>query len=216
MRRSSIIPLAIVALTVVAAVGAWFIYWPIESQRYTSTQAVVRLPSVIRLVYAVKHNRGPIGSERFTFTNDNGKAQVAYEGTNHAGTLIARFTEPLDGYAVANLFGEVDRDGIWELPTMPPRGDTNTAYTLSVYQLTDNKSGSHTFSFTDPHYWATTGGRQYRIHLDKSKPVPDLVKLQSTSLAEPRFGKLVQDFESFDAPGFRATLATARAKLRAA
>ena len=216
MRRFPIIPATIVVLTIAAAIGAWVIYWPIESQRYLATRAVVRSPSIIRLVYTVKHQRGPIGQETLTFTNVDGKAKVAYEGTNHAGTLVARFTEPVEGYEVANLFGEVDRDGIWQLPTMPPRGDTTTTYAMTVYQSTDNKDGSHQFSFTDPHYWATTGGRQYHIHLDRNKPVPDLVKLQSTSLAEPRFGKLVKDFEGFNAPGFRATLATARAKLRAA
>jgi len=216
VNRFPIVPVAIVALTIAAAIGAWVIYWPIESQRYVATRAVVRSPSIIRLVYTIKHERGAIGQETFTFSNVDGNAKVAYEGTNHTGTLVARFTEPLEGYEVANLFGEVDRDGIWELPTMPPRGDTSTSYTVSVYQSTDNKDGSHRFSFTDPHYWATTGGRQYHIHLDKNKPVPDLLKLQSTSLAEPRFGKLVNDFERFNAPGFRATLATARAKLRAA
>ena len=92
----------------------------------------------------------------------------------------------------------------------------STLYTISVYQLTNKQSGSHSFTFTDPRYWATTGGRQYTIHLDKNKPVPDLVKLESKGIAEPRYAKLVADFESFGPPGFRATLATARAKLRSA
>lgn len=216
MSRFPVVPVAIVILSIAAAAGAWIIYWPTESQRYVATRAVVRSPSIIRLVFTVKHQRGPIGQETLTFSNVDGKADVAYEGTNHAGTLVARFSEPVDGYEVANLFGEVDRDGVWELRTMPPRGDTSTSYTVTVYQSTDNQSGTHQFTFTDPHYWATTGGRQYHIHLDKNKPVPDLVKLQSTSLAEPRFGKVVKDFDDFNAPGFRATLATARAKLRAA
>lgn len=216
MNRSSIIPLAIAVLTVAAVIGGWLIYWPIESQRYTATRAVTKSSSVIRMVYTVAHQHGPIGREKLTFTNDNGKAQVAYEGTNHDGTLIARFTEPVDGYEVANLFGETVRDGVWELRSMPPRGDTATTYTITVYQLTDNKSGSHTFSFTDPHYWATTAGRQYHIQLSKDKPVPDLLKLDSTSLADPRFQKVVDDFSGFSAPGFRATLDKARAKLRAA
>lgn len=216
MSRSSLIPLAIFVLAIVAAVGAWRIYWPIESQRYTATRAVTTSPSSIRLVYTVTHQRGAIGREKLTFTNDNGKARVAYEGTNHDGTLIARFSEPVDGYEVANLFGEAVRDGVWELGTMPPRGDTSTTYTISIFQTTDNQSGSHTFSFTDPHYWATTAGRQYHIALSKDKPVPDLLKLDSTSLADTRFQKVVDDFSGFNAPGFRATLSKARAKLRAA
>ncbi|MGH7714385.1 MAG: hypothetical protein ACREML_00150, partial [Vulcanimicrobiaceae bacterium] len=166
--------------------------------------------------YTVTHQRGPIAQERLTFSNVNGKAQVAYEGTNRRRTAIARFTQPINGFHVATLFGETVRDGVWDLRTMPPRGDTTTSYTIAVYQLTDNQSGGHAFTFTDPHYWATTGGRQYQLHLDKNKPVPDLLTLHSTSISEPRYGKLVHDFNAFDAPGFRATLAAARAKLRAA
>jgi hypothetical protein len=216
MRRSSIVPLGIVVVAILGAIVGWKIFWPIESQRYTATRKVENSQSVIRMVYTVTHQRGPISREELTFSNVNGRAQVAYEGTNRPGTAIARFTQPVDGYNVATLFGETVRDGIWDLRTMPPRGDTSSTYTVTVYQVTNNQSGSHTFTFTDPRYWATTGGRQFRIHLDKNKPVPDLLTLQSTALAEPRYGKIVSDFNAFNPPGFRATLAAARAKLRAA
>lgn len=216
MRRSAIVPLSIFVLAVIAAIAGWRIYWPGESQRYAATQAVRKTHSELRLTYTVTHQLGPIARERMTFINRDGDARVSYEGTNRAGTTIARFTAPLDGYEVANLFGKVVEDGIWELRSQPPRGDTATTYGISVYQLSDNQHGSHSFSFTDPHYWATTGGRQYTLHLDRNKPVPDLVTLQSHSLTEPRYGKLVADFEGFGTPGFRATLTTARAKLRSA
>ena len=215
-RNSSIVPIAIFALALVGAIVGWRIFWPIESQRYSATQKVEKSQSIIRMVYVVAHQHGPISREQLTFSNVNGAAQVAYEGTNRAGTAIARFSQPVDGYRVATLFGEAVRDGIWDLRTMPPRGDTTVTYSVTVYQLTNNQSGGHTFTFTDPHYWATTGGRQYHLHLDKSKPVPDLLTLQSTSLSEPRYGKIVADFDAFNSPGFRATLAAARAKLRAA
>ena len=216
MRRPSIVPLGILILAIAAAIAGWKIYWPSESQRYTQTQAVGQTHSVIRLGYTVVHEHGPIAREQLTFTNADGAAKVSYEGTNRAGTTIARFNAPLEGYDVAKLFGQAVQDGIWELPSQPPRGDTSTTYALSIYQLTNNQSGSHSFTFTDPRYWATTGGRQYTIHLDKNKPVPDLVKLESKGIAEPRYAKLVADFESFGPPGFRATLAAARAKLRSA
>lgn len=216
MNRSPAIPLAITVLAIAAVVIGWMIYWPIESSRYAATRMVERSQSIIRMTYTVTHQHGPIARERLTFSNVDGKAQVAYEGTNRPGTAIARFTQPLAGFSVATLFGETVRDGVWDLRTMPPRGDTSTSYTVAVYQLTDNQSGEHSFTFTDPHYWATTGGRQYQIHLDKNKPVPDLLTLKSTSAAEPRYGRIVKDFDAFDAPGFRATLAAARAKLRAA
>jgi len=216
MNRPQVIPLAITALAIAAVVIGWMIYWPIESARYAATRTVERSTSVIRMTYTVTHRFGPIARERLTFTNVNGKAEVAYEGTNRPGTAIARFKQPVQGFSVATLFGETVRDGVWELETKPPRGDTAISYTIAIYQLTDNQSGEHTFTFTDPHYWATTGGRQYKIHLDKNKPVPDLLTLRSTALAEPRYGEIVRDFDAFDPPGFRATLAAARAKLRAA
>lgn len=216
MRRSSFVPLVICIVVIVGAFVGWKIFWPIESQRYGATQKVEHSASVIRMVYTVTHQHGPISREQLTFSNVNGKAQVAYEGANRPGTAIARFTQPVDGYTVATLFGETVRDGIWDLRTMPPRGDTTTTYTVTIYQLTNNQAGTHTFTFTDPHYWATTGGRQYHLHLDKTKPVPDLLTLQSTALAEPRYGKIVSDFNAFNSPGFRATLSAARAKLRAA
>jgi hypothetical protein len=214
--RRSIVPLAITVLALAGAVIGWKIYWPTESGRYAATKAVLATRSEVRMVFAVGRERGPISREELTFTNADGSAKVAYVGTNRAGTTIARFAATVDGYDVATLFGKVVQDGIWELPTKPSRGDTSTTYSISVYQLTDNQSGSHAFSFTDPHYWATTGGRQYQIHLDKNKPVPDLVKLLSTSSTEPRYENLVADFETFGSPGFRATLAAARAKLRSA
>jgi len=216
MNRSPIVPLAITVAAIVALVIGWKIYWPIESQRYTAARMVERSASVIRITYIVTHQQGPIARERLTFSNVNGKADVAYEGTNRAGTAIARFMQPVSGFSIATLFGEIVRDGVWDLTTKPPRGNTTISYTISVYQLTDNQSGERTYTFTDPHYWATTGGRQYQLHLEKDKPIPDLLTLHSTSIAEPRYGKLVHDFDAFDAPGFRATLAAARAKLRAA
>jgi len=216
MNRSPVIPLAITVLAIAAVVIGWMIYWPIESSRYAATRTVERSKSIIRMTYTVTHQHGPIARERLIFSNVDGKAEVAYEGTNRPGTAIARFKQPVAGFNVATLFGETVHDGVWDLRTKPPRGDTTISYTIAVYQETDNQSGEHTFTFTDPHYWATTGGRQYVIHLDKNKPVPDLLTLRSTSISEPRYGKIVHDFDAFDAPGFRATLAAARAKLRAA
>jgi hypothetical protein len=216
VKRSPVIPLAITVLAILSIVIGWRIYWPIESQRYAATRKVERSSSVIRMTFEMTHQLGPIAKERLTFVNVNGKAEVAYEGTNRPGTAIARFRQPVNGFSVATLFGEVVRDGVWDLTNKPPRGDTSTSYTIAVYQLTDNQSGGRTITFTDPHYWATTGGRQYQLHLEKDKPIPDLLTLHSTSISEPRYGELVHDFDAFNAPGFRATLAAARAKLRAA
>ncbi len=68
--------------------------------------------------------------------------------------------------------------------------------------------------FTDPHYWATTAGHQYEIQLSKNSPTPDLTKLKSTSLADPRYLNIVQAFRNFGPPSFRQKIAQAQALVR--
>ena len=124
MRRSTVIPLAIFLLAVVGALAAVRIYWPSESNRYSSTKAVLHTKSEIRMTFAIVHEKGPIAREQITYTNVDGNAKAAYEGTNRTGSAIARFSATVDGYEVANLFGQAVQDGIWELQSKPPRGDT--------------------------------------------------------------------------------------------
>jgi len=87
---------------------------------------------------------------------------------------------------------------------------------VSIEQTAQGQSGRRTFSFTDPHYWAVTAGRQYHIVLNRKNPTPseaDLLHLESTAVAEPRYAKIVADFEAFGSPAFHRTVAAARAKL---
>ena len=104
-------------------------------------------------------------------------------------------------------------DGIWELQTRPFRGDHPDVHTVRIAQVTGTQSGAHTFAFSDPHYLATSAGREYHIHLDRSKPVPDLLTLDSTSSADPRYQQIVDTVEAYGSPRFRETIAKARAKL---
>ncbi|MBV9647715.1 MAG: hypothetical protein JO043_09650 [Candidatus Eremiobacteraeota bacterium] len=113
------------------------------------------------------------------------------------------------------LFGEAYQDGIWELTEAPPRGDVTVRYSIFVSQLEAGQHGEHHFSFTDPRYWATTGGQQFHIRLERNKPVPNLVQLKSTTIAEPRYQRLVNDFRNFGSAPFRAAIDAQRAKLRA-
>jgi hypothetical protein len=46
--------------------------------------------------------------------------------------------------------------------------------------------------------------------------VPDLLQMKSTQIVDPRYQKVVDDITSFGSPGFRAAVATQRAKLIAA
>jgi hypothetical protein len=96
----------------------------------------------------------------------------------------------------------------------PPVGNTDIHYTLHIFQVADNKHGQRTILFTDPHYWAVTAGRQYQIQLSPNSPTPDLTKLKSTTLADPRYEKIVQAFRNFGPPSFRQKVAHAQALIR--
>jgi hypothetical protein len=208
--------LLIVLIAVAGAIVGWRVFVPLESQRYTAVQQVRQQTTAFHASETVTHLKGPIAREEWRLDNANGVSTASYSAENRAGTRVAKFTAPIRGYDVTFAFEELVRDGVWELTNRPYRGNLNDAYTVSVEQRIGARGGSRTFSFTDPHYLATTAGRQYEIHLDPKKPVPDLLTLQSTSTADPRYQKIVDDFATFGPPGFRQTVAAARKKLLAA
>ncbi len=206
--------LVILVIAVVGLVAGWRIFWPSESQRYQAVNTVRQQRSELHFSETVTHAKGPIAREEWRLDNVNGKSTASYSAQNRAGTRIAKFTEPIQGYDVTFAFEKLVQDGIWDLHTPHPfRGKTDDIYTISVAQVAGDRSGKHTFSFADPHYLATTAGRQYNIHLDKNKPVPDLLTLNSTSTADARYQKIVDDFASFGPPRFKKTVAAAREKL---
>lgn len=208
--------LVILVIAIVGLAAGAKLFWPVESQRYHAVNAVREQQSVVRLAERVSYAKGPISWEELRLDNDNGKSVAHYRIADRKG-YVATFDEPIAGYDVTFAFDLLVRDGIWELHT--PKifhGTTDTVYVVSIYQQAGARSGSHRFSFADPHWLATTAGRQYEIHLDKGKPVPsesDLLGLQSTAVADPRYQKIVDDFRSFGPPRFKKTVAAARAKL---
>jgi hypothetical protein len=205
--------LIIVLATLVFVAGGVRLFWNSEHQRYRAVQGVLRQQSKVHITETITHAKGPLAREEWTLSNDNGNSTASYEALNRAGTRVARFTYPIKGYDVTFAFQKLVLDGIWEVRSRPLLGNTNDVYTISIAQTAGDRSGSHRFNFADPHYLATTAGRQYAIHLDPKKPVPDLLTLQSTSTADPRYQQIVDDFQSFGPPGFRATVANARRTL---
>jgi hypothetical protein len=205
--------LLIVIVAIAALVIGWRIFWPGESQRYQAVNSVRTQRSELHVTEAISHDKGPIAREEWRLDNIDGRSTATYSAENRSGTRIAKFTAPIQGYDVTFAFQELVQDGLWELQTRPLHGNTNNVYTISAQQTDGNRSGSHTFTFADPHYLATTAGRQYHIHLDKNKPVPDLITLNSTSVADPRYQRVVDDFATFGPPQFKKTVAAAREKL---
>jgi len=205
--------LVIVVLAIIGIVGGWRLFSGNETQRYQAVRQVRNQRSELHFGEVITHDKGPIAREEWRLDNVNGKSVASYDAENRAGTRIAKFSEPIQGYDVTFTFEKLVQDGIWELHTRPLKGNTSDVYTISVAQVAGDRSGSHKFTFADPHYLATTAGRQYQIHLDKNKPVPDLLTLKSTSNADPRYQKMVDDFAAFGPPRFKKTVAAAREKL---
>lgn len=211
MRRFPVTLLILIAV-VIAAVGGWMLFAKTEHDRFVAVERVNNSRSEIRFSYMVVHTSGPIAREVWSMKNLNGHSVASYTAVDRKGTK-ATFDEQIAGYDVTFLFDKLVQDGIWELETRPFRGSSQTLHVVEISQVADKASGSHRFQFSDAHYIATEAGREYHIQLDPHKPVPDLVNLQSTSTADPRYEKIVQDFEQFGPPSFKTTMARARAKL---
>jgi transglutaminase-like putative cysteine protease len=214
MRRSPITAL-IVLLALVFAVTGWRLFAHSEAERFGAVDAVRNSASYIRLTMRVSYPGGPIATEEYQLVNDNGNSRATYTVGDRKGT-IATFDEILHGYDVTFAFDKMVRDGIWELDSKHPRTNADTHYTVTIAQTVQGQSGHRTFAFTDPKYWAVAAGRQYHITLDPKKPTPseaDLLHLESTSIADPRYLKIVDDFLAFGSPAFHRTVASARAKL---
>lgn len=205
----------IAALALVFAVTGWQLYARDESERFHAVDAVRTSKSYIKLTLAIVLPHGPIATETYELIDDDGKSRAVYTVGDRKGT-IATFQEIIRGYDVTFAFDKLVQDGIWQLNSKHPRGPDDTKYTVTIEQTAQGQSGRRTFSFTDPQYWAVAAGRQYEIRLDPHKPTPtqgDLLRLDSTAVAEPRYAKIVADFVSFGSPAFHRTIASARAKL---
>jgi hypothetical protein len=133
----------------------------------------------------------------------------------YSGKVVTITLPPDKTYIVTFFFEQIVQDGAWQLMNKPLAGNTSVHYTFYIHQVADQKQGSRTVTFTDPHYWALTAGRQYHILLSPNSPTPDLTKLQSTTLADPRYQEIVQAFRNFGPASFRQKVAQAQALVRA-
>jgi hypothetical protein len=210
--RRTLVSLLIVAVAIVAVVGGWLLFAKSEHDRYVAVNRVLHSRSAFRLDYTIEHTNGPIASEEWVMRNDDGTSVATYTVTDRRGDK-ATFDEQIVGYQVTFLFERLVQDGIWNLESRPFRGSAAELHVVAISQIADTARGSHRFMFSDPKYISTEAGREYEIHLDPNKPVPNLINLQSTSVADPRYEKIVEDFENFGSPRFKQTIAEARTKL---
>lgn len=212
-RPRNFVPL-FVTLAAFAAVGfGWLLFAKTEAGRYDAARRVAASFSDIRLGMVVNYDSGPVLRESYRMEDRNGISTSEYHIAGRNGLNVDVKSAPRETYDVSFFFEKAVSDGIWELRNRPPRGTSGVHYTIDVYQLNDGKHGSHAFTFNDPHYWATTGGHQFVIHLDRNKPVPDLLRMSSTTVVEPRYGLLIDDFTSYGSPAFRNDVAAAKLRV---
>lgn len=216
MLRNPIPPL-IFLVALIALAGSYAFFQKALLPRYAASRHVLDSRSELRVALAIHHDTGAIAEESYVMRDLDGVSSSTYKVLGRSGLQISIAERPRTtterGLNVAYFFQETVANGIWELRSKPPRGDRHTHYTLDVFQDVNGQHGSRHITFTDPHYWATTGGHQFTIHLEKHKPVPDLVNLTSTTLVEDRYEKIVSDFRSFGPTSFKTKVTTARARL---
>jgi hypothetical protein len=206
------VPALILIGGVSAVVLAYSFFSTTLATRYAKNHAVLNSASAERMSLDVKYDAGPLVEETYAMSDTDGLSKTSYKAVGRNGitvTVEERPRKTLEADAnVAYLFGRVVQDGIWKLDTKPPRGNTAAHYRIDVYQLINGEHGSRFFEFTDPHYWATTAGHQFTIHLDKGKPIDEsMIRMTSSIPAEPGYQALVADFETFGPASFRARVA---------
>ena len=208
------VPWFITILCVLSVVLGYFMFVPSERGRLEAVRKVRNSTSDIRMRMTVKYDSGKIDTEEYRMQDLNGQSHAVYRIIGSNGKTYTITSPTVATHTVPFFFEKLVQDGIWKITNRPALGDSNAHYTLQVQQTVQNEGGSRTITFTDPHYLATTAGRQYQIHLDKNKPTPDLLKMSSTALADPRYEQLVTDFREFGVPSFRKKVAEVQKQVR--
>ena len=210
MRKPSSGTVIGIFVIIMVIIGLRFIRWP-DFAHQQEVGRIANQHSAYYLKLTIHYEKPPIYEELWDIRDVDGISTATYKVTGYSGKVVS-VTAPPDQNTNVSFFAErLVAEGIWELTNQPPRGDTSKTYALFIKQIADFKTGTRTVIFTDPHYLATTAGRQFHIHLDKNKPTPNLLTLQSQALADPRYEKIVNEFLDFGTPSFKAKVANARA-----
>nr|MDQ2681792.1 hypothetical protein [Candidatus Eremiobacteraeota bacterium] len=204
----------ILVLALAGIITGWLLFQHPIAKRYNAAHTMLLSRSEIHLSMTVAYTHGPIVDERYSMADLDGVSSSNYTIIGTDGKKISITAPPEKTTEVSFFFDKAVQDGIWKIVNRPPRGDSSKHYTISIRQVAQKEAGSRTVTFTDPHYWAVTAGRQFHIHLDPHKPTPNLLTLQSTSVADPSYAKLVDDFRSFGPDSFKEKIRRATAVIR--
>jgi hypothetical protein len=211
----------IIATTIVCGVWGYFYYTPGEMRRLNENARIAHSPSQLYARLLIQYDKPPIYEEEYRMQDIEGVSSFTYRVRGYNGRQVVVTAPPAAVFDVSFFFQRLDQIGIWQLLNKDPRPDADAHYTIYVKQLADYKQGDRTVTFTNPQYWATTAGRQYHIDLSKTSPGDlkdpnNLLKLSSTSLADPRYEQIVSGFRAFGPEEFRNNVAHALANVKGA
>jgi hypothetical protein len=204
---------AIFVFTIAVGIWAHFFYTAGELRRMHDVSHVAKAPSELYARLLIQYDKPPIYEEEYRMQDVEGVSSFTYRVRGYTGKQVTVTAPPAAVYDVSFFFQRLDQIGVWQIVNKPPRPDADAHYTIYVKQLADYKQGERTVTFTNPQYWATTAGRQYQIDLSKQNP-NDLLKMQSKTLADPRYEQIVQGFRSFGPDVFRNNVARAQAQVK--
>ena len=210
----SVVPLAILVFAIFMAVTGYFVYWHSETGRIKEVAKIHGAKSEIYARLHIAYDHPPVYEEEYRMQDIEGKSTFTYRIRSFAGKEISITAPPAAMYDVSFFFGQLVQDGVWELVNRDPRPDAAAFYTVYVKQRADYKEGDRTVTFTDPKYWATLKGQRFQMDLSKQNP-NDFFTVKGTSLAEPQYEKIVDDFRNFGPDEFRRNVAKAQARARA-
>lgn len=213
MRRLLQIEVLIAIFAAIMLIIGWRIYGPGEAGRFGPAIRAQKAPSALYARLTIRYPKPPIYEEEYSMQDVEGVSSFLYRIRSYYCKEITIKAPPARIHDVSFFFGRLDQDGIWQLVNQPPRPNPDAYYTVYVKQLADYQQGDRTVTFTNPKYWATTAGRQYSIDLSKKSPA-DLLHMQSTQLADPRYEQIVRDFRNFGPSEFRTNVALAQKRAR--
>jgi hypothetical protein len=203
---------AIFALVVVSGFWAYNFYTAGEMHRWHDVGRVSKEPSELYARLTIRYDKPPIYEEEYSMQDIEGISSFTYRVRGYNGKQVTISAPPAAVYDVSFFFQRLDQIGVWQIVNRAPLADADAHYTIYVKQLADFKQGERTVTFTSPHYWAVAAGRQYQIDLSKQNP-SDLLKMQSTQLADPRYETIVNGFRAFGPEEFRNNVAHAQAQV---
>src|SRR5580700_558102 len=212
MRRFPI-EIFIVVLAVVMLALGWRIYGAGEMGRFAPAIHAQKAPSALYARLLIHYPKPPIDQEEYRMSDVEGVSRFEYQIRGYNGHEITVTAPAARVYDVSFFFGKLDQDGIWQLVNRAPLPGADASYTVYVKQVVDYKHGERTVTFTNPRYWATKKGHEFEIDLSKGVP-SDLVHMQSTQVADPRYEEIVNDFREFGPDEFRRNVENAERRIR--